>query len=298
MSEENPTETRHHISLKTLEEAVVEHLQTLDDLFKAKKDVKTDHLYNMRQKLQAAFDVHTKAVPVPRLPYFSEEQDGQHRNEKTESHESFGAVSINRISGYARLFGSEVQHQNYFKVSVRRAKRRLASGQEAIMAWDTPIVQFALSASQFVDMITNQNSVSGVPCTLTSVEGVQMDPTPKGLESEFEYAKNLFSEKVSKAREDLDSHQKTASTLLEKKSLSQADRKSLLQIFSDTRGVLFNSAPWIAELLHEHAEKLVTKSKVEIDSFISLAIHKAGIRAIRNHDGVIMMGSGDSNENP
>ena len=297
MSVENPTETLHHISVKTLEEAVTDHLQAMEVLITSKKDAKPDDLYRIRQKLKAAFDVHTKAVPVPRLPYTMEEQDGQHRNEKTESHESFGAVSINRVSGYARLFGSEVQHQNYFKVSVRRAKRRLASGQEDIMAWDTPIVQFALSAAQFVDMITNQNSVSGVPCTITSVEGVQMDPAPKGLGSEFEYAKGLFSENVAKAREDVESHQKQAENLLEKKSLSQADKKSLLAIFNTTRSVLVNTAPWIAGLLHEHAEKVVTKSKIEIDAFISLAIHKAGIRAIRDSDGVLLMGSGDSDEN-
>ena len=297
MSVENPTETLHHISVKTLEEAVADHLQAMEVLITSKRGAKPGDLYKIREKLKAALDVHTKAVPVPRLPYSVDESDWHSSKEKTESHESFGTVSISRVSGYLHLFGSEVRHQNYFEVSVRRAKRRLSSGQEAFTAWDNPIVKFALSASQFVDMITSQNSAVGVPCTITRVEGVQMDPVPEGLGSEFESARALFSEKVTEANKAVDSHHKRAESLLEKKSLSQADKKSLLAIFNTTRSVLFNTAPWIAELLHEHAEKVVTKSKIEIDSFISLAIHKAGVRAIRDSDGVLLMGSGDSDEN-
>ena len=298
MSQENPTETSHHISVKTLEEAVTDHLQAMEALIKAKKDVKPDDLYRIRRKLKAALDVHTKAIPVPRLPYSVEERNFHSQREKIESHESFGTVAVNRVSGYARLFGSEVRHQNYFEVSVRRAKRRLSSGQEAFEAWDNPILKFALSASQFVDMVTSQNSVTGVPCTITRVEGVQMDPVPEGLGSEFEAARVLFSEEVAKAQKDLDAHQAAAASLLDKKSLSQADKKSLLQIFSASRGLVQQTAPWIASLLHEHAEKVVTKSKIEIDAFIALAIHKAGIQAIRDSKGVLLMGSGDSNENP
>lgn len=304
--EKNETGRSVHQSVRTLEEAVEHFLADVEAIFAA-RDAEKDHrrgwhslesVHDPLHKLRAAFEKHMGRAPaVPRSPYRREvkiDASGRRDNEVRERHESYGLVHLSRVQGYTRLFGSSVRHGSYFQLRIYRGQRIVREHGEHF--WNdgrVPIVEIALSPAQFVEMITAQNMGEGVPCTISAVEGVSMDPTPDDAGSEVKLIVELFQERLRTQLDGMRGLEKGLNELLAKKTLNKEDREQIRETVRRLARLFDDSAPWVTKLVGEHAEKIVAKGKMDIEAFIQLALHRAGIQAIKDAGGTLLLGTGE-----
>ena len=301
----NETGRSVHRSIKTLEEAVESFIADVGHRIDTMEADKTGQKswYTLKdvspalRKLEAAFEAHMGRPPaVPRNPYQrTVKQDIGRDNEIEERHESYGLIHISRSSGRRRLFGSSVQHQHFFTIRILRGRRLMKTFGEHF--WDdgrVPIVEVALTPAQFVEMITSQNIGSGVPCTIMDVEGVPMDPTPESAGNEIKLTVEMFEDRLVDVIDRIREHDKNLDTLLDKKTFTKDDKAKIKSVVHEARRLIDDSAPYMMKLIGEHTEKLIAKGKMEIDAFVQLALVKAGIKAIKDSNGTLMLGMGDS----
>jgi hypothetical protein len=310
-NDENTSGRSIHQSTRTLEDAVAGFLadcearQEHQKRLREKKDYSSHHIsfedmWASLGQLRAAYEAATgKAPKVPRSKYKREIQKSIGRgNELIETHESYGMVQINRTqSSGSRLFGSSIAHQHVFRLGVYRGQRRVVdTGESFSQNGRVPIVEIVLTANQFVEMITSHNSGDGNPCTLSSVEGVRMDPPPDNAGSELKLVRQQFEEELAETSKALTAHDKELATILEQKTFTKADKEKIRSVVSRAERLLRDSAPFILGIFGEHVEKMAVKGKLEVDSFIQLALHRAGIKAVRDSGGELLLGRGDGEE--
>ncbi len=304
----NTTGRSVHQSVKPLEDAVASFITDIDARLEQQmrsekaKDGRSGW-YSIKdvgvplEKLRAAYlACRGEAPEVPRKPYERKVQRDNVRDvELEETHESYGLAQISRVSGNARLFGSSVRHQHFFRFRIHRA-RRVATphGEHFYTDHRVPIIEVSLSPAQFVELITTMNIGDGIPCTINEVEGVHMDPTPDDAGSELKLMVEMFEDRIVETVDKLREHDDSLHVLLNKKSFTKEDKAKIHGIVHTARRLLDDSAPFILKVFGEHAEKMVAKGKLEVESFITLALQKAGIKAIRDSGGNLLLGSGDA----
>ena len=304
----NETGRSVHRNTKSLEDAVASFVADVRNMFDRQDREKETHKKNWHslrdvapalRKLEEALLAHRGEAPeVPRKPYERKvRRDSIRDHEVEETHESYGLVQINRVQGDARLFGSSLRHQHFFMLRVYRA-RRLAHDYGERFSTDgrVPIVEVHLSPSQFVEMITTMNYGEGTPCTLDSVEGVDMDPTPEDAGSELKLMVEMFEDRTVEIVDELRRADTDLKKLLNKKSFNKEDKAAIQEAVTRARRFLDDSAPFVLKTFGEHAEKMVAKGKHEVESFIALALQKAGIKSIKDGGGHLLLGSGDEEE--
>lgn len=212
-----------------------------------------------------------------RLPYTCEE----HGKETTERHESFGLVSIHRIQGSTKLFGSHLENQHsYFVLEIKRADLNHGLGRNWFYGRQQ-LIEVHLSAAQFAEMITTLNMGTGTPCTIARVLGDHLEPPPLQNETETKKIKSSFAADLKSLASSLLSKAEKVEAILEKKALSQADRKEITSVLRGALQHVQANLPFVLESFHESTEKIVTQAKAEVDAFLALSIHKIGMDGMR-----------------
>jgi len=221
-----------------------------------------------------------------RIPYKVETRG----DEETESHESFGLVSIHRVQGGdSRLFGSSIEkHNAYFCIEIKRAQRIHNLSHDRFFGREQ-LIEINLSAAQFAEMITTPNMGSGTPCTIRRVMGVQMEPLPVKMETESKKIRTTFQDGLEKLTATLAQKAKEVDTILEKKNLTQIDRKTISRALQHSLMEVQSNLPFVLESFQESTERVMTHAKAEMDAFISMSLHKIGVKAL--HDRI---GAGES----
>jgi hypothetical protein len=85
----------------------------------------------------------------------------------------------------------------------------------------------------------------------------------------------------------------TSAPLLEKKTFTKEDKKQIRGIVNDAARLLSDSAPFVIKTFGEHVEKAAAKGKLEVEAFIATALHKVGVKAIRDAGGTLLLGAGE-----
>src|SRR6476646_10686413 len=100
--------------------------------------------------------------PVPPV----REGASSHREYK-ESHPAWGLVSAHRVSSTpgAVLFDSDIQHQHYMQITLRRASRDRGLSRDWIHEEGPTLIESNMSEAQWAAFVSSTNT-SGVPCTI------------------------------------------------------------------------------------------------------------------------------------
>jgi hypothetical protein len=299
----NDSKRVNHRNTKTLEEAVAHFIADVKNrLDEREKSVHPKSWFPLTDiqpyldRLEAAYKDRVGDVEeIPRQPYDrSVKKDGVTGARVIEKHESYGLISISRVSGGRRLFGSSVQHQHFFQLRIYRGQRESGEwGEHFRTDGRVPIVEVHLSPAQFVEMITTMNMGEGGPCTISNVEGIYMETTPQDAGSELKLMAEIFEERLVDTVDSMRAKLKELDKLLEKKSFTKEDKANIRNILNAGVRVMADNAPHTLKVFGEHTEKMVAKGKLEVESFVMLAIQKAGIKSIKDNNGNLILGSGD-----
>lgn len=198
-----------------------------------------------------------------------------------ESHESFGLISISRVRGKARLFGSAISsHDTFFELAVRQSVVRHSLGRDRYQSAGPEIVRVKLSAAQFAELITTLNVGSGVPCTLDLVMGEKVESPPEQY-TEVEKVEQEFASRAKGVVDSLLASQTVVKDLLGKKSLTSADKKAILSVVEDAARDIGRNMPFLLRQFGEAAEKVKTTAKQEVESFFALSLHRLGLESMQ-----------------
>lgn len=196
-----------------------------------------------------------------------------------ESHPSYGLLSIHRISGSSRhLFGSSVDHGHSMMVRVHRAERLRDLCHTWYMDTDHPIVEVEMSPAQFAEAITSPNMGVGVPCTIRRVGGETMPKPPVDTQVR-ELFQQEFKNKMRKLADKLKADTARAGELLAKKSLTQADRREILEALGRVHTEVASNIPFVHTSFDEAMDNTVKEAKAEFEAYVTSTMMQLGRQA-------------------
>lgn len=203
-------------------------------------------------------------------------------DEIVEKHPSYATILIHRThgGGRRRLFGSPItDHQHTIRISISAAERIHNLGYDRYHGEIRPITQVEMSAAQFAEMITTTNG-GGVPCTLRIREGVRVEDPPDDVKVEADLVREKFAADVKAAMAELRPAVEAVEAILEKKSLTNADRKAAHAALGQFTRLISSTAPFMLDQFEEATQRITTTAKTEVDAFMTSVIVAAGLQAL------------------
>jgi hypothetical protein len=183
-------------------------------------------------------------------------------------HESFGFIRACRVSGYAHLFDSAVNHQHYVTVTIGNASQ-YRMYNETYIHGRNELITVAMSESQFAQFITSMNVGSGSPCTLTRVydKGVEPPPADINTRETFEAEVRSQAEKVSETlRKSLDA----AQALRTAGKANKGDLGNLVGMLEAVQRELVANMPFMMKQFAEGVEKLTDRAKMDLNAHATM----------------------------
>lgn len=211
------------------------------------------------------------------------------RGRTVSQHSSFGIVSLSvtQTNG-TYLYGSDLNHQSYmrFVVSLGEEQRGSESDIHYSKAYGlgkSPVlVEFSMSMSQYVSLITTPNTSSGVPCTLNryltnDMVAPPMATRPAPFHERLANDVDAAAEKeVSKLRET----QKFVEELLAKGKASKKEITELHRMLSGQINNLPANLAFSVTLAKEAVDKTVERGKTELEASVVNSMIRLGISTI------------------
>jgi hypothetical protein len=182
-----------------------------------------------------------------------------------EEHESWLLVGAHKISGGTRLFDSEISHQHWIRVHVSRCSRKRDLKHDWLHQTDL-ICEFDMSEAQWGAFVSSFGHGTGVPATLTFLQGVGMVP-----EAPFESRLAQSVKEVHEAGKESMQKVQESYERLQAAFDRGAGKKEMRELLMNHKYVVQNvpaNMKFAADSLTEHAENVVTKAKADIEAMV------------------------------
>jgi hypothetical protein len=203
------------------------------------------------------------------------ECDGYTGGSIEETHPAYAMIGASRVSGHARLFASEFNHQHYITISIRGASVRRDLSRDWHHA-DKEYIEVALSEAQWASFVSSMNMGDGVPCTLQHRNGAMIPQITGQVES-----KTSFKVELQKHLESVTKHLVALGNQINNAKLSEKAKKELQDSLYMATMNLNSNLPFVADSFSEHIETTVEKAKIEVNAHIQSVISRTGIETLK-----------------
>lgn len=206
--------------------------------------------------------------------------------DERKTHESYGLVQFNKINGsFTNLFGTNVDSSTAIALRVKRGnvKRGLSStwyGEEE------ELIEVILSPNQFSELLTTMNCGVGVPCTIQHVAGKRAEAPPQDI-PDTEKVRNEFAERMKEIDSKMNEFGQEIVKILDKKSINKSDKSQIIDHLRMLHREVGANFPFVLECFQESANDIVKEAKSVVDDFVANSIHNAGIKAIKDNNGIV-----------
>lgn len=184
---------------------------------------------------------------------------------KEERHESYGSISAARFNGGCTSFyGSKIPHDRGIELCINTGY----SCRDLNTEWfyeGKNLITVRMTEMQFAELITGLNS-NRVPCTLVNFNGKMMENPPM-KENERQTFTREFGEHFQDVSKQVRDMKARMTELLEKKSLSKADKQELLKMADHLAMKVDANTPYIQKSFEESMDKVVQEAKVDIQTY-------------------------------
>lgn len=187
-------------------------------------------------------------------------------NEKIK-HPSFGVVRFSRAmnSGERQLFGSSVNCSNTITLDIAPATYERGLHRDWIHGNMMPFISVEMSQAQFAEAISSMNISTGTPVTIIHKDGKHVEPFTE--ESKFEQFQNEFDNSVNSLKDSIATAQTEIEMLLNKKSVTKADKESIRNSIKFIEQQLRANIPFLYKSFNEQVGKSLHEAKMEIEAF-------------------------------
>jgi hypothetical protein len=132
------------------------------------------------------------------------------------------------------------------------------------------------------------NMGDGVPCTINSIGYKGIEPVPERT-SVMKRIRDDFNAEVTDRVTELEDKLKDLRKTLAETKLSKVQQDKLLDSFREYGRMFSSHAPFLLDQFEEAVEKTVVGAKSEMDAFVTHAIMKTGLEALKNQAPVLHM---------
>lgn len=197
-------------------------------------------------------------------------------DEGAEQHPAWGLIGASRVqSGGGKhdgavLFDSEIPHRHYVVVKLHAAQRKRDLNRDWIGTQNRlPIVEVAMSESQWAQFVSSMNQGDGVPCTITTrdtQEGFAVPGMPYSprLQQSMDEVASAADKSLEKIREAF---------ALVKERPNKTNIRNL--------EIVLGNAPanmkFAAKSLTEHTENVVTKARADLEAMVIAKAKQLGL---------------------
>jgi len=221
------------------------------------------------------------------------EEDTLHKEDYRYSHPSYGMISVHRQhGGYPEpLFGSAIDSNTQIAITIKEAEVTQSLGKNWYHGRKT-ITEVLLTPIQYADLISNPNT-QGVPCTISYT---QEKGTIKyrGISATTQYIEDKITSKIKEEKEKLVNIRKEANEVLDKKgAFNKKDKEKVKDIILDLTSILTSEIPFYEEQITRSIEKQKLEAKTEVESYISSAITRTGLKAMQDPEMLKLVFKGD-----
>jgi len=203
------------------------------------------------------------------------------KDERTESHKSFGQVSFSRISGSTgRLYGTSITHENTIILEISESQFTRHLNQY----WYHPkdkLIEVQMSQSQFAELITSMNMGAGVPCTIRFIKGKGLIEKPKSYDNVRDEFKKEFQQEINRITENSQIALKTAKNILSQKTIKKSELSELVTVLNSIEQDLKENLRFVASQFDRQTDKSVNEAKAEVESFVENKIRSIGIDGLK-----------------
>ena len=213
-------------------------------------------------------------------------------------HPAMGVVVVNRCSSVGtNLFGSEIAHQHFIKVAVKRASLDRHLNRDRVRGGET-IVEFALSSAQWAQMVSSVGMAEGTRVTLMEAPeiGTPIHSVPK---IDREPMRDTFDKEVSQAIQSANEDVLRVQGMLREflkpgaKKPGKADMETMYNALLQAGKHFQSNMEFILESFRESMEEVTESAKSEVEMFVSGVAQRAGLDALRN-GGMPALGHDDT----
>ena len=201
------------------------------------------------------------------------------------SHESFGQIRFNRVSGNANFYGSELTQNHYISLEIYNSEIERDLSQD----WyynKKQVLRLRMSSGQFSELITNMNSGSGIPCTLEYIQGKAVAELPT-QESRKEFVHRKFEDRMKEFSTSIREQQNRAKELVKKKTLSKQDIQDLTHHLEWLTTEVEKNIPFFAKCFQETMDEVVLEAKTEVENAIQHKINVLGLDVLHEQNKLL-----------
>ena len=203
------------------------------------------------------------------------------------THESFGQISIHRVTGGgSKFYGSELPQDNYISIEINHSELN----RDLTKEWYFPIKQILrlrMTSNQFAELITSLNNGGGVPCTLERIENKSIEQFEK-QESRKEFVHRKFKERMKEFAIRIRDNQQKAKTIVNKKTLSKQDINDLNFNLDWLTQEITSNIPFFMECFQETMDEVVLEAKTEVENAIQHKINVLGLNALQEQNKLFL----------
>lgn len=188
-----------------------------------------------------------------------------------ERHPAYVLLGASRVSssppGHA-LFDSDIRHQHYVVVRLKRASRKRDLGHDWTRGCDL-LFEVAMSEAQWASFVSSMNTGDGVPATL-EWDATQDDP---------QVPRVPYAPRLAESMEEV--HAAAENALADIREAFEAYKAHPTKAgLRDLEIRLQNATPnmdFAAKSLSEHAENVVTRARADIEAYVVQKAKHLGI---------------------
>lgn len=204
--------------------------------------------------------------------------------DEKEKHPSYATLQFSRVtsSGVKPLFGSSIKHRDTIVMRVRTASLCRHLNEDYIFG-DKEIVEVEMSQSQFAEAITSMNQGSGIPVTLTYLQGEGVIEDCQYFDKRMQF-ENEFSDKNKKQNELASNLIKETQKLFEeKKTFNKADKENVMSMLYKLNQEIGSNTEFMYKQFNEQMDKATLEAKGEIEAFMQNKINTIANMALVEH---------------
>jgi len=196
---------------------------------------------------------------------------------ETKTHPSYGCCMLNKASVHPprHQFKSRIAHSHLITLRVNTASLENSSSTSVNSEFMMPgkcLVEISMSLEQWGALISNCNGMAS-PCTISYVKGERISPCP-APEDPLAAERRMATEEMERRAQHMKENQARFHELLNKKSLTKADRVELAKLYEGSGRYFSENFKFQVEQFTALAESIVTEGKVEMTAHVEQLVQR------------------------
>lgn len=194
-------------------------------------------------------------------------------------HPCFGMARFSRVSGGSTgtLFGTSIVSNQFIELTISRGTHNRGLSSDNFFS-GKELIRIAMSNNQFAELISSFNYGSGIPVTIKDFNG-ETYPSVQFL-SKADIFSGEFKKSMQNQAVDLKIASEKVNEILEKPTISKADRKTISDFLARFINKVTDNVPFVQQQFQEAMDKVVLEAKTEVEAYIENKIRAAGLEKL------------------